>query len=256
MHGLCTYRIVSGTRFRGHEHAYVHVCVVLDGGFAERCGPHWQDAAPGTVRVSAAARHDIDFGPDGARCLVFESPSSTDVPAFERLQRPRFWKADGWLARVVRNIAVAESRTDPAHGVVLEGLATEFLAQLMRRLDGRQSPPPSWLERVHQQVEDLGGVVSVGALAAEAGVHRVHLARTFRDHFGLPVTEYARRLRLAVAQRLLLTSELSLAAVAARAGFADQSHLTRTLRAMIGVTPGAVRRAALHRFKTAGPIVP
>jgi AraC-like DNA-binding protein len=36
---------------------------------------------------------------------------------------------------------------------------------------------------------------------------------------------------------------LSLSDVAAACGFADQSHLTRVFTRMVGVTPGAWRRA-------------
>jgi AraC family transcriptional regulator len=90
--------------------------------------------------------------------------------------------------------------------------------------------------------------VPVAVLAREAGVHRVHLARTFRDHFGVPITEYARQLRLQAAGRLL-ADDLPLAGVAARAGFADQSHLTRVMHEAWGITPGALRRT-LHPFKT------
>jgi AraC family transcriptional regulator len=59
-------------------------------------------------------------------------------------------------------------------------------------------------------------------------------------------------LRLLHAVRLLEESEMPLVEVAADAGFADQSHLTRNLKRRIHATPGAVRSNALHRFKTKG----
>jgi len=253
MEALATFPIAPRTRFRDHEHPAVHACLVLDGGFQERDGAGWRDVGPGCVRVSAAARHDIDFGPSGARCLLLELAPDSDAPtdALRRLARPRFLAADPWLVRLAGRIDGAVTLVDPARAIVLDGLATELLAQLERRLKGRRSSPPPWLDRVRHHVEDVRGSVTVAALAREAGVHRVHMARVFREHVGVPVTEYARRVRLAVAQRLLASSALPLSRVAARAGFADQSHLTRTMRAMTGTTPGAARRAALHPFKTA-----
>ena len=80
-----------------------------------------------------------------------------------------------------------------------------------------------------------------GTLIALAGVHPVHLARTFRREYGVTVGEYARALRLDWAQALLSDPDLSLAEVAAGAGFADQSHFTRAFRAYAGVTPGRYR---------------
>ncbi|MGH7538300.1 MAG: helix-turn-helix transcriptional regulator [Gemmatimonadales bacterium] len=251
MDAVATFPIAPRSRFRGHEHPSVHVCAVLDGGFVERDGRGWRDVGAGWVRVSAGARHDIDFGPSGARCLVLEADPGTAAPRLQSLPRPLFLETDSWLGQVLQHIDGTASQRDPEGAIALDSLAAELLAQLERRLDGRRSPPPPWLRRVCELVHDLRGMVTVAALARAAGVHRVHLARTFRDHFGVPVTAYARRVRLDYAQRLLVTSATPLAQVAARAGFADQSHLTRVMRATLGVTPGAVRGGRLHPFKTA-----
>jgi AraC family transcriptional regulator len=89
----------------------------------------------------------------------------------------------------------------------------------------------------------------VSELADEAGVHRVHLARTFREHYGVSVSRYARQVRVQSALRLLSLGSLPLSRVALEAGFADQSHLTRTMRDAVGSTPAAIR-SMLHPFKT------
>lgn len=236
------FAIPPGTRFRRHEHGSVHVCAVLEGGFLEREPDGWRDLAPGTVRVSGAARHDCDFGPAGARCLLLELD---DAPL--EVATPRYLAGDPCLARLARDLAAVASGS--ARPFDLPGLTAEFLAQIARRLRGRDGPPPPWLDRVRELLHDTDGSVPVATLAREAGVHRVHLARTFRDHFGVPVTLYARQLRLQAARRLLAAGDLPLAGVAARAGFADQSHLTRAMREGWGVTPGVLRRT-LHLFKT------
>lgn len=236
------FAIPPGTRFRRHEHGSVHVCAVLAGGFVEREPSGWRDVAPGTVRVSGAARHDCDFGPAGARCLLLELD---DAPL--EVATPRYLARDSRLARLARDLAAAASGPTPPFD--LPGLTAEFLAQIARRLGGRDGPAPPWLGRVRELLHDADGSVPVATLAREAGVHRVHLARTFRDHFGVPVTLYARQLRLQAARRLLAAGDLPLAGVAARAGFADQSHLTRAMREGWGITPGALLRT-LHPYKT------
>lgn len=250
MHPLASHRIPPATRFRAHAHDGPHVCVPLAGGFSEFDGHGWRDVPAGTVRVSASARHDIDFGQAGARCLLLLPGPGVGLTRLERLARPCFLAPDPWLGELTRRIDQVITAGDPAGDTVLDSLATEFLAQLDRRLAGRASSPPAWLSRVRELLEDSHGAVSVAALAREAGVHRVHLARAFREHLGMPVTERARALRLASAQRLLLTTDLPLAEVAARTGWADQSHLTRAIRRAFGTTPAALRRARLHPFKT------
>jgi AraC-like DNA-binding protein len=67
----------------------------------------------------------------------------------------------------------------------------------------------------------------------------------FRRNQGCTVGEYVRRLRLDFAVDALVNPHSSLAEVASAAGFADQSHLTRTFRSYFGVTPSEYRR--LHR---------
>ena len=159
--------------------------------------------------------------------------------------RSRFLDCDPWLARVVARLS-----REPAAEPMAEDLTIEVLAQVRRRLRERSGPPPSWLETVKQRIQDAPHPVSVSALAQEVGVHRVHLARSFREHYGRSVTGHLQRTRLHRARCLLTDRELGLAEVAVMAGFSDQSHMTRATRAAWGVTPAALRRAMLPAFKT------
>jgi len=240
------FTIPPQTRFRRHEHPAVHVCIVLRGGFVEREGRGWRDVGAGTVRVSGPARHDIDFGGSGARCLVLEPESD----ALGDVQTPRFMGPDRTFAQLVARFETMPGENGVDRNLNLDGWTMELLAQIRRRLEGRRTAPPSWLDHVRERLHDEHGRVSVSALAEEAGIHRVHLARAFHDHMGSCVSDYARRLRLAHAQRLIADTRLPLSAVAVAAGFADQSHLTRSMQSALGITPGAARRARLHGFKT------
>jgi len=71
-------------------------------------------------------------------------------------------------------------------------------------------------------------------------VHPVHLAAAFRRHFGCTPGAYLRRARVERAAAML-KRRLSLAEVALRCGFADQSHMTHAFRRTLGVTPGMLR---------------
>ena len=79
-------------------------------------------------------------------------------------------------------------------------------------------------------------------IAAVAGVHPVHLASVFRRHYGCTVGDAVRRLRIDYACRQLARSEVSLAEIALDAGFASQSHFTRTFRRLTGTTPAQYRK--------------
>jgi AraC family transcriptional regulator len=97
------------------------------------------------------------------------------------------------------------------------------------------------LDRIHA---DFQRPLSLADLAATAGVHPVHLARAFREHQGITVAAYTRRLRFERSLRELAelgTSQRSLAEIAQAAGFADQSHFSRTFKKLTGLTPKAYR---------------
>jgi AraC-like DNA-binding protein len=50
-----------------------------------------------------------------------------------------------------------------------------------------------------------------------------------------------KRLRIQTACRLLVDTRESIATIALRCGFSDQSHLTREFRRVTGLTPGSYR---------------
>ncbi len=79
-------------------------------------------------------------------------------------------------------------------------------------------------------------------LADRLGVSPYRLSRAFPRELGVSITHYRNRIRVGRALERLEQGEPSLARVAADLGFADQAHLTRTVRAHTGHTPGALRR--------------
>ncbi|MFD4613486.1 helix-turn-helix domain-containing protein [Streptomyces sp. NPDC058440] len=86
------------------------------------------------------------------------------------------------------------------------------------------------------------GAVRVERLAAEAGWSRKRLWSRFRSQIGLNPKRAAQLVRFDDAAHRLATG-CSAAQVAAEAGYADQSHLHRDVRAFAGVTPTAVAAA-------------
>lgn len=79
-------------------------------------------------------------------------------------------------------------------------------------------------------------------LAAVLGYSEFHFNVAFRNALGIPPHEYLVRRRIERAQQLMLASELPLCQIAAECGLADQSHLTRLFRRLVGDTPAAWRR--------------
>ena len=84
--------------------------------------------------------------------------------------------------------------------------------------------------------------VSLAELAGVAGLSRFELLRRFQQQNGLTPHAFQRDLRVEQA-RALLGDGVPPAAVAAVCGFADQPHLSRVFKRLVGVSPGAYARA-------------
>ena len=94
--------------------------------------------------------------------------------------------------------------------------------------------------------------LTLGEIAAAAGLSPFHFARQFKAATGHPPHEYLVRPRVDRAQELLRTHgrRWTMAAIAQECGFSDQSHLARQFRRVLGVTPaisGALIHACLDR---------
>ena len=108
----------------------------------------------------------------------------------------------------------------------------------------RSSNPPGWVAHAYEAIMDRAtdAGLGVGDVAADVGVHPVHLARVFREAWGCSPGELLRWRRVDRAADLLRRTGMPAAHIAAATGFVDQSHLTRAFRAVYGVAPGTYRR--------------
>jgi AraC-like DNA-binding protein len=90
--------------------------------------------------------------------------------------------------------------------------------------------------------DELLSPPSLADLAADLGLSRYQLLRAFRTTMGVPPYAWLAQYRVGRA-RGLLESGLRPAEVAGLVGFADQAHLTRWFRRVLGVTPAAYRNS-------------
>jgi AraC-like DNA-binding protein len=90
--------------------------------------------------------------------------------------------------------------------------------------------------------DELLSPPSLAELAAEQGLSRYQLLRAFRTTMGIPPYAWLAQSRVNRA-RGLLDRGLKPAEVAVLVGFADQAHLTRWFRRVLGVTPAAYRNS-------------
>jgi AraC family transcriptional regulator len=234
-----------------HRHQLASLSFVLAGSYLERCGRQGLTRRASTLILRPPQEcHAVDYH-DEVRILSVQIDSSRLAHIREHsavMESTASFRSER-IARLGRLIYQEFRRGDAASALSIEGLVLELVAEASRAgADGPQGRPPGWLGRAEEFLRsNISKPVALGDLAAIAGVHPVHLARVFRRQKGCTVGEYVRRLRVDFALRQLSETENSLSDIAAAAGFADHSHLTRTFKAHTGLTPSAYRKNSRWR---------
>jgi AraC-like DNA-binding protein len=132
-----------------------------------------------------------------------------------------------------------------ADRVTLTDLAAELtgtvLAAMSRDRQADRRPTDRRLTDAARELLAIDPDRPLPELARRLAVSPYHLSRVFHRVSGVTLSRYRIRLRTDAALERLSAGEPGLAALAADLGFADQAHLTRTLRAETGLAPGQVR---------------
>ncbi|WP_434041759.1 MULTISPECIES: helix-turn-helix domain-containing protein [Sorangium] len=241
-----------------HRHAHHQLVLPVEGALSLSMGGRELRAAGlSGVLVPSDARHAF-AAPDRNRLLVIDVP----VAAAEQLG------AAPWIERTAGGpialdaaaallVRAAAAELEGVGSVALRrqwaGLLVLTLAERGERCPGRA---PEKLRRALRFIEEHAHEpLTVADVAARAELSPGHLHHLFRTVLGTTVQERIAALRLARATELLSRTDLGIAEIAIRCGYADQSCLTRSLRRRHGVTPAALRRAA-RSGRPVGPAEP
>jgi AraC family transcriptional regulator len=210
---------------------------------------------------------DIDFVPFGCSA-AWEDDGPTSVlsmnlsPALvgsvaesmhlnpDRIQiEPQLHIKDPRLQHIGWALKAELEAVDPFGRLYAESLGTALAVHLLRRyapasrLPLRRGLSLRQLRRVTDYIhEHLSSDLSLAELATVAAVSSSHLKALFKESTGLPVHQYIIRRRVDYAVELLSngSQRRKLSDVALQAGFADQSHMARCMRRVIGMTPSTV----------------
>jgi transcriptional regulator GlxA family with amidase domain len=105
----------------------------------------------------------------------------------------------------------------------------------------------------------LASKMETRGLAEVVSFSKSHFSRAFKRSLGVPPMTYVLTRRVERAKVMMSTTREQLTHIALACGFADQSHLNRSFRRIVGMSPGLWRRTlgdALHADgRTADPTI-
>jgi|JI6StandDraft_1071083.scaffolds.fasta_scaffold10798_2 AraC family transcriptional regulator len=251
----------ADTRHAPHEHAALQLSLVLAGRVVETVGRVTEHAgALSVVCKAAGVVHANVFGREGARLARLTLADGDLASLLDDAARASDWRwtHDPAVAapflRLVQHAttraATFDSTCDTTRDTTgdttiaaddpdLLDLLAAFSARPVRPRSGEA---PAWLaETRDRMIAEWTPLMTVGVIARQAGVHPVYLARCMRRWYGVSVGSVLRTLRLRAAVSHCHAARRSISDAAHAAGYADEAHFNRALRAATGLTPARYR---------------
>jgi len=240
-----------------HGHVRPYFSFLVGGAYREHAAGFSLEYPPFTIVYhSPEFEHADEIGAGGAHFFTLEVPAATGTEFERKIPKAGADRMGGrsvWLASSLYREFTRADRSELA----LMTYIHELEAELSRLPDLGDEVTPRWLARVTERIQ--GGFrtrLRLEDLAREAGVHPVHLSRTFARRRGVGLHEYVEGIRVRWACDQMTKGDVDLATLAAEAGYADQSHMTRVFKRVTGMTPGEIRATVSKNPSMARHAVP
>lgn len=239
----------AGARLPRHSHELAYFCLIHRGTYSEAYGRRTRTCRPMTLAFHPPGEsHSETLANTSVASFNVEIGAELLYRASELLgplDQPAEFQG-GPVASLAHQLFEEFGASHPDSILAVESLTFEILAAASGFNRAAEAlPRQNWLAKAHDLLDvHFREPLTLRDISRRAGVHPVHFAAAFRSSYRCSVGEYLRRRRLEYACRKLAEQDLPLAEIALEAGFADQSHLTRTLKRYTGQTPGQFRKRA------------
>jgi len=206
-----------------HAHGEEGLTVVLQGTFLEESTRGTLVAHAGSVATRPyGMTHTNRFGAEGVVILAvipdrdrFVEP----IKAWSRLDVPAAFRA----------------------GLRLVDQDEDAMPELLAAIGPRGRVDRTAAVRARRLLDDPEQHHTVSGLARLMNVHPIHLARQFRETYGMSLREYRTMQLVKRAAALVVGTRTPLSRIAHECGFADHSHMCRAFRRVAGWSPSRLR---------------
>ena len=230
-----------------HAHELAFFTLILNGIYSEKFAGKDRVFAPHTVLWRQADQsHKDRIETDQSHFFFIEIKRSflDSLNVYDRVP-DRLVEQNGSLAMLAARLRREIRSGQQYSSLIAEGIMLEMLGHLVRKSTEKDKRPPKWLADVVDRLnEEFTDSLTTEMLAAEVGVHPVHLAAVFRRFYSETIGEYVQKRRVEYAAELLSRKDMNLSEISQLTGFADQSHFTRVFKQHTGTTPGSYRSQA------------
>ena len=125
---------------------------------------------------------------------------------------------------------------------VLESYMSILLIKALRKSGNTAKEAPSNRELSDYIDANLGTDLTLAALSQRYFYNPSYFSRMFKKQFGVPLTEYIEKRRIALARRLLKETDMTVEQIAARVGYSSKTSFYRAFSKITGATPTSYRK--------------
>ena len=124
----------------------------------------------------------------------------------------------------------------------LNNLERELLAEKKEMSSNRHSKSIDIAESVKAYLRhNYSSRVCFADIASQYGFSSAYLSKIFKIHNGISPGKYLKEFRINTAKKLLVGSDLSISEIAAKVGFDDQFHFSKSFKSLTGMSPRKFR---------------
>lgn len=186
--------------------------------------------------VAPGVRHSQLATGSNRFLIVNCDPAECGVPVAERLAEQVFLPVSEAMRHLIGFANLSRDR------FALPGMPQCWMPLLIDSIFGHERRT-SRLDELAERIEaDLSAPWTVEEMARRIGLSPSRLHALFRSEWGTSPQAWLAERRIRRVQTWLAASDAPIAELAQRAGYADQSALTRAMQRLTGLTPAAYRK--------------